>query len=145
MLCTSKDALKGDICRLVAEDVQAELDLATDLGALANLVPLFDLVRLEEGVQGNLGVANVIVADQVIVIDLDLEFVAWLGIKGEALTKLDLTVLVLLSGSLVLLAAKQAVANSENDIGVVLAEKAVLALEVFGTENFNVDAMSHDV
>jgi len=141
----SKGALKGGFRRLVAKDGQAELDLATDLGALANLVPLLDLTRLEEGVQGDLGRANIIVVDHVVVIDLDLEVILGLGIKDEALAKLDVAGLVLVSGSLVLLAAQQGVANADNDIGVVLAENAVLALEVPGTENFDVDALRHVV
>ena len=139
----SKNTLKGG-SRLL-ENSQAELDLATDLGALADLVPLLDLVRLEEGVQGDLGLANVIVADHVIVKDLDLEVVAGLGIKDETLAELDIAGLVLVSGSLVLLTAQQGVANAKNDIGVVLAENAVLALEVPGTENIDLDAVRHVV
>lgn len=122
-----------------------ELKLATDLGALTNLVPLLDLAGLEESSQGNLGGANVIVADQVIVVDLDLELVVGLGVKDETLTKLDVAGLVLVGLSLVLLTAQKGVADAENDVGVVLAENAVLALEVPGTENLDVDFVGHVV
>lgn len=122
-----------------------ELDLATDLGALANLVPLLDLARLEESVQGDLGGANVIVADHVVVIDLDLESIVGLGIKFEALAKLDVAGLVLVGLRLVLLTTEQGVANADNNIGVVLAENAVLALEVPGTENVDSDTVRHVV